>query len=78
MEVRCKDKSNNEINVEIFKAVFEKKIAILYGGKCTHCICKLKTKDSKAESAKKILSINSHVADFIRVSELKSTNCGRS
>jgi hypothetical protein len=78
LEVRCKDKSNNEINVKIFKAVFEKKIAILYGGKCTHCLCKLKIKDSKAEPAKKILSSNSHVADFIQVSELKSTNCGRS
>ena len=78
MEVRSNENFDNEKNVKNFKAVFEKKIAILYGGNCKHCICKLKTKDSKAESAKKILSINSHVADFIRVSELKSTNCGRS
>ena len=78
MEVRSSETSNKLINVKIFKAVFEKKIAILYGGKCTHCICKLKTKDSKAESAKKILSINSHVAEFIQVSDLKSADCSGS
>jgi hypothetical protein len=78
LEVRSSETSNNLINFKIFKAVFEKKIAILYGGKGTHCICKLKTKDSKAESAKKILSINLHVAEIIQVSDLKSANCSGS